>query len=625
MCGINGIVHFDDVVDASKVTAMNTRLEHRGPNHGAVYAEEHVVLGHRRLSIIDLDERGNQPMSDPTGRYHLVYNGEIYNYQKIKELLTDHSFQTETDTEVVLAAWQKWGLDCLRFFNGMFAFAIWDKEKGQITVARDRLGIKPLYYHQKGGMLLFSSELRALLAADVVSRKMNTSSLTDYLRYQTVHAPNTIIEDVKQLEPGHYMQFTTDGFGVHPFWVITDQYKPEIASHSKEEVQGKVKELFYNSVERRLVADVPFGAFLSGGIDSSAVVGVMSEVGKRTVDTFSVVFEEDEFSEAPFARMIAEKFKTNHHEIKLTVNDFLETVPDALKAMDHPSGDGPNTYVVSKATKNAGITMALSGLGGDELFAGYPIFKRSLELEKKKWLLSFPKFMRGIGGNLLKTMKPGTASDKTAELLKLGYFDLDHTYPIARQVLLDDDVADILEGKALVANQVHKIANVLTAYESSGYRFPMLSQVSFNEMYTYMQNVLLRDTDQMSMAVALEVRTPFLDHTLVEYVINVSDRIKYPHTPKQLLTESLGSLLPREIIDRPKMGFTLPWEQWLKQEMRSFAEERLNAFGARDGINQKAIERIWQNFLKNDPRYSWSRIWPLVVLEDWLQQNNVTA
>jgi len=624
MCGINGIYRFDQTPERGRVVAMNNVLAHRGPDANGVFTDQNVVLGHRRLSIIDLSEKANQPMTDAENRFTIVYNGEIYNFAEVKAKLADYPFATNSDSEVVLAAWRRWGVDSLSQFNGMFAMAIWDAQKQELTLARDRMGIKPIYYFQDENGIVFSSELRALLASDVIPRKLNRLALADYLRYQTVHAPETIIDGVKMLEPGHFLKAGVEGITRHAWWVITDQFHPEIKSHSIAEVRKNVKEKLYQSVERRLVADVPFGAFLSGGIDSSAIVGIMNEVGTAKVQSFSVVFDEEEFTEAPWSRMVAQKFGTEHHEMKLRVSDFLETVPEALAAMDFPGGDGPNTYVVSKATREAGITMALSGLGGDELFGGYDIFKRSVALEGRKWLLSFPRFMRRAGGGLLKSMRPGAGSDKIAEVLALQYFDLDHTYPISRQVLMDAVLEKLYQGN-LPPNRVHAIANVLTGYGTNGYRFPLLSQVSFNEIYTYMQNVLLRDSDQMSMAVALEVRVPFLDHELVEYVINVSDRNKYPHTAKKLLIDSLGDLLPKEVWDRPKMGFTLPWADWLKQDLRAMAESRINALAERTVIDGGELKAIWQRFLKGDPRYTWSRVWPLVVLEDWLQKNSVEA
>ena len=428
MCGINGILGIADASLAKqKVQAMNTAMKHRGPDDDGFYVEENIAFGHRRLSIIDLSAAGHQPMQSHDGRFQIVYNGELYNYKELKFELKRvvsgskdqaYFFQTDTDTEVIIAAYARWGEDCLNHFNGMYAFAIWDTHKKELFIGRDRLGIKPLYYLYTNNVLAFSSELRSLLASDLIPKKLDENSLVDYLRYQTVHAPNTILKGVKMLMPGHYLKSSNYKITIHNYWNLSKNRSTSPNGKTYEDVCKDVNQLLTKSVERRLIADVPFGAFLSGGIDSSAIVGLMTKVSSEKVKTFSVTFDESEFSEAKYAQLIAKKFNTDHHEIILKPSDFLKELPNALKAMDHPSGDGPNTYIVSKATKNAGITMALSGLGGDELFAGYDVFKRSLQLNRKSWLNIVPKFIRGMAGSILTKIKPGVASEKIAALLK---------------------------------------------------------------------------------------------------------------------------------------------------------------------------------------------------------------
>ena len=345
----------------------------------------------------------------------------------------------------------------------------------------------------------------------------------------------------------------------------------------------------------------------------------MSKVSSEKVKTFSVVFDESEFSEAKYAQLIAKKFNTDHHEIKLSPADFLEQLPNALKAMDHPSGDGPNTYVVSKVTKEAGITMALSGLGGDELFAGYDVFKRTLELNNKKWLNALPLFMRGAGGSILKTAKPGIASDKVAEFIKQAKLNFNSYYPLSRQVLMDDRILKLVNTPQLAANRVAEIINELQIADS---KF-QISQVTIAEISTYMQNVLLRDSDQFSMAHALEVRVPFIDYTLVEYVLGIPDKYKSVASPKKLLVDALGDMLPPEIVNRPKMGFTFPWKLWVKNELKSFCEQKMISLSRRKFFNEKGVMNLWNDFLADNPRISWSRIWYLVVLENWLQENGI--
>jgi len=629
MCGINGMIGIEDLDDAAmRMQQMNAALAHRGPDDSGMYCNDGIVLGHRRLAIIDLTAAGHQPMYSTDKRYVIVYNGELYNFKELRFELQRiavntnqeaYAFSTQTDTEVILASYQRWGTKCVQHFNGMFAFAIWDTETRTLFIARDRLGIKPLYYYNSEKLFLFSSEIRGLLASNLVPRKADPESLVDYLRYQTVHAPKTIIQGVGMLMPGQCAIINSQGIAAEQYWNIDEKAQANAEEINYEQVCKRVNSLLLKSVERRLIADVPFGAFLSGGIDSSIIVGLMSKVATSKVKTFSVTFEESEFSEAAFARKISEKYNTEHHEIKLLISDFLRGLPEALKAMDHPSGDGANTFIVSKATREAGITMALSGLGGDELFAGYPIFKRILDIESKKWLMSLPLFLRRNGGNVLRLIKPGTSSDKIAEILALHKLDIASVYPISRQVIRDSQVSQLLGSSSLPANIVQGKLTESVSLASD----KRLSQVSIAEIGTYMQNTLLRDTDQMSMAVALEVRVPFLDHTLVEYVLSVPDKFKYSHTPKKLLVDSMPDILPPEIINRPKMGFTLPWKNWLKNELRQFCEEKIKALSQRNSFEGIAVLAIWRRFLADDPLVGWSQIWYLVVLEFWLEENKV--
>lgn len=626
MCGINGILGIENpAIGKSYLSKMNAKMAHRGPDDEGIFAEVDIAIGQRRLSIIDLSSAGHQPMWSNDKRFCIVYNGELYNFKELKFDLERASrgsadkpyhFITASDTEVILAAYSRWGKDCLQKFNGMYGFAIWDVEKKELFIARDRLGIKPIYYSYKNKVLAFSSEIRSLLESEIVPRKLNANAIVDYLRYQTVHAPQTMVQDVFMLMPGHTITVNKSDFKIEKYWDVNQHIASTKIDTPYKDVCAKVNTLFEKAVQRRLVADVPFGAFLSGGIDSSAVVGMMSKVSSNKVKTFSVVFDDEQFSEAKYARIIANKFNTEHHEIKLTPNDFKNELNDALLAMDHPSGDGPNTYVVSKATKNAGITMALSGLGGDELFAGYDIFNRTLKLDKLKWLSGIPGI--SLAAKLNKTIRPGVASAKIAELLELNSLSFKNTYPLSRQVLLEDQINKLMKDKSKAKNSVAEIIKNINSQSNN-----LLSSVGIAEISTYMQNVLLRDTDQMSMAHALEIRVPFLDYELVEYVMGLPDNYKIPVTPKKLLVDALGEMLPPEIVNRPKMGFTLPWKNWLKTDFRALCEENLKLLGQNPHFNAEEINSLWQRFLKDDPFITWSRIWYLVVLQRWITENKI--
>ncbi|MBK9536932.1 MAG: asparagine synthase (glutamine-hydrolyzing) [Flavobacteriales bacterium] len=627
MCGIAGIYGIVGLDKAEEVVGrMTDAIAHRGPDATGIHRTSNAILGHRRLSIIDLSEASNQPFHSTDGRYTIIFNGEIYNYRELRSVLENterpYRFRTGSDTEVLLAAYAEWGTKCLDRLQGMFAFAIWDNTTSDLFIARDRMGIKPLYYYNANGHFIFASEIRSVLASGLVPRKLDRNALVDHLRYQTVQAPSTIIAGVRMLQAGHWMLISSKGIQQERWYDLVASTSKEAAHMAPEAVYKEVKQRLSVAIERRLVADVPFGAFLSGGIDSSAIVGLMAQASSTPVHTFSVVFDEEEFSEERFARIVADRFNTKHTAIRLLPTEMLRMLPDALAAMDHPSADGPNTYVVSKVTKEAGVSMALSGTGGDEVFAGYPVFKRSLAMYEKRYLMALPKILRKGAASMMMQLKPGITSKKFGELLRADSFSVQDTYPVSRLTFSDQDLSRLLVIAELPKSSVARYMDEVI-HRDGGAGLPLLSQVSLGEIGTYLQHVLLRDTDQMSMAHALEVRVPFLDHELIEFALGVPDELKYPHTPKQLLTKALADLLPDEVVNRPKMGFVMPWEVWMRNDLRAFCTERLEKLGQRSMFRKGAVLELWDQFLANDPRVNWSRLWSLVVLQDWLQRHGI--
>jgi asparagine synthase (glutamine-hydrolysing) len=625
MCGISGLIsaNLTDAERQAAVQRMNAAQSHRGPDNEGVWLGGSTCLGHRRLSIIDLSAAGNQPFFSPDNRYVIVYNGELYNYRELKLELQrvvqgsgekPYLFKTSSDTEVVLAAYIRWGAACARKFQGMFAFAVYDSEKGGLTIVRDRFGVKPLYYYYGDEGIAFASELRAILKSGIRKFTINREALAEYAMYQTVHAPATMVKGIRMLMPGHYAEFA-DGKAALTQYYNLSAIQPGPVKDDYKRTCERVKELLAHSVQKRLVADVPFGAFLSGGIDSSAVVGLMAMVSSQKVRTFNVSFDESEFSESRYARLIAAKYNTVHEEIRLSPLDFLHRLPEALHAMDHPSGDGPNTYIVAKATRDAGVTMALSGIGGDELFAGYDVFRRLSDLNRRSWLNAFPLAVRKGVAAVIRSQKKTVAAEKIAELLSAEKVNVRSAFLLSRSLYSASRLRTLLPG----ADPYSRVRDIIGEIPvSDGY---LLSAISKMEISTYLQNVLLRDTDQMGMAVALEIREPFLDHQLVEYVLGLPDEMKFPTTPKKLLVDSLGDLLPPEIVNRPKMGFTLPWQHWLKNELRSFGEKNMTELSSRGLFSADALKGLWQQFLSGDPRVPWSRIWHLVVLNSWMNDN----
>ena len=617
MCGIAGYLHFKKPIeDSSIIRSMTNRMKHRGPDADGFHIDRNIALGHRRLSIIDLSEKANQPIFDATGRYCIVFNGEIYNYAELKSLLPNYPFATNGDTEVVLAAYIQWGVSALARLKGMFAFAIWDAQNKELFITRDRLGVKPLYYYQDDNQFLFSSEIRSILQSGAPAKEIDRVALIDYFSYQSFQTPLTVVKGVRELPAGYWLKLSNTTLHLEPYWSV-EHWTGDVVSENQGTVEKKIYNLLLQSVERRMVADVPVAAFLSGGIDSSVVVGLMTKISQAP-ETFNIAFDEKDFDESPYAKIISKKFNTRHHELFIKPEAFLSELPAALNALDTPSGDGVNTYVISKAIRQAGIKVALSGVGGDELFAGYPIFQawQKLNRLRKLWLL--PSSLR----SLIATVFSGEniKKQRMAQLLKLPSCTIAEAYPILRQVNSDQTIRKLLNlpfsGTQLKASLLSK--------QGAIEKFPLHSQVSISEYIGYTQHTLLKDTDQMSMANSLEVREPFFDHELIEYVLRIPDNMKNGSNPKSLLLKATGDLLPPEIYQRPKKGFTFPWNHWLRNELRSYSEQRIKNLAQRDFMNEKSTLHYWNDFLNQKNGIGYSHILLLVALENYIEQNNLS-
>ena len=621
MCGIAGILYFNEQqAEESVVRKMTRCMAHRGPDAESVFTEGPLGLGHLRLSIIDLSTAANQPFADHSGRYVMVFNGEMYNYQEVKAQLPDYPFRTTSDTEVLLAAYIRWGADCIHRFRGMFAFAVWDRQEKSLFLMRDRMGVKPLYYYIDKDRLLFASEIRGILATGMVARKINPAALQEYFSYQSVGSGLTIIKGIEELGAGCYMMMRNGQAGIQQYWDVTKTASSFDYADS-EATKKQIHSLLAQSVERRLVSDVPVGAFLSGGIDSSAIVGLMAEVSTASPNTFNVSFSEEEFDESKYASLIAKKFGTRHTTIKMAPETMLEELEHGLNAMDTPSADGINTYVVSKAISKAGMRVALSGTGGDELFAGYPFFLQYLRLHNKKnWYRGTGFLRKVIAAGLTGAIS--SRRQRLQQIITAPSPAIEYNYPVSRQILPPAFIRKFT-GYAGFKMQDTALYKVLLSHNNAIAQYPLLSQVSIADYLGYTQYTLLKDTDQMSMAVSLEVREPFFDHDLVEFMLGVPDEQKYPAYPKCLLVEALSPMLPDEIVHRKKQGFVFPWKNWMKKELRSFCEQRLNNLGRRSFINGKELQAYWQRFLNGDASVRWAELWLFVVLEYWMERNGV--
>ncbi len=478
---------------------MNAALTHRGPDdHGIVICGD-VVLGNTRLAVIDTSHAGHQPMNDPLTGNWITYNGETYNFKQLRAELDDDSqaWHSNSDTEVVLRAYRKWGVDAFRRLRGMFALAVWDEPKQTLLLARDPLGIKPLYYYRTEHVFVFASEVRALLASGLVPRKLSSEGVNSYLANGSVEAPLTIVDGVKQLLPGQCLQaHAADG---ELEVVIREGAAPSSDAdvpRSRAEAVARLRSELEESVRLHLVSDVPLGVFLSGGIDSSAMVALTTRITGEPPRTFSVVFNEPEYTEAPHARAVAAKFRTDHCETRLNEDQLLDMLPHALASLDQPTMDGINTFVVSKTVKSAGVTVALSGLGGDELFAGYPSFKRALQVESMSPVSK--RFLRAASGFGKLALNGSTQRSKFWQLAASGCAPAD-VYRITRQLFAPDYVQR-MTGREPHNDRLHLESND-----------DVVNQISELELRGYMTNTLLRDTDAMSMAHSLEVRVPLVD------------------------------------------------------------------------------------------------------------------
>lgn len=605
MCGINGIISDRNELDLKdRIVRMNQSLAHRGPDAQGLFCKDGFGFGHTRLSILDLSENGSQPMISLDSRYVISFNGEVYNFEELRKKVKDYPFKSNTDTEVVLALFSKFGLDMVDTLEGMFAISIFDKVSQVLYLIRDRLGQKPIYYFKNEQGFGFSSEMRALLSSGLIRGELSRQGLENFIATKTVFEPNTILKNIYMVPKASILTFKSGEITIKKYWKPNKSMSKKLRGPYWK-VQENVKKLFFESIEKRLISDVSIGAFLSGGIDSSCIVAAMREVSNQTPRTVHVSFNEQEFNESKYAEIIAKKFKTDHVNIRLKPDDFLQSLPDALNSMDHPSNDGCNTYIVSKKTKESGLTVALSGVGGDELFGGYPIFGVSDWFLKSAIMSKTPYEIRHWTLKAISAIAGGSKGEKLAALSK------------AKSNVFD--VYKAFRGSNSSDNEFFKDSKDL--YFDKQFS---TSHISVLELEHYLNNTLLRDADQMSMANQLEVRAPFLDHDLVEYLISLPNEFKPLKPVKKLLIDSMGNLLPEEIWNRKKKGFVLPMKYWVNHELKQFCKENLMWLAENHVFSSSEMEPWIQSLeLKSNPRGY--EVWNYVVLGYWLRKNNILS
>lgn len=616
VCGVIGFVGQSGANQAFDVEAGLTALAHRGPDDRGQSVSAGpgwtCTLGHVRLSIIDLSPLGHQPMVTPDGRYQITFNGEIYNYRALRDRLAAEGvqFRSTSDTEVILQGYATWGPRIVSELRGMFAFGIWDAEEEVLFLARDRLGKKPLYVvGDERTWVGFASELRALLAAGLAARVLSEDGVRSYLAWGSCAEPLTILRDVRMLEPGTTLRFQRGLCERQLYW------RPALRSDVTrfEEAVEVVRPVLREAVALRLVADVPIGVFLSGGIDSSVVAGLAAERTQRTLHTFTIGFRERDADESVFAAEFARAHGCEHHPIRLEAAELAERIEDVALAQDQPSADGLNTFFVAEAVRDAGISVALSGLGGDELFGGYRNFRF---FEAATWLAG-ARPLAGVTGALARVAPVASWSRKLSRATAL--LEAPPTpvgaYGVLR-AMFDPRQVEALTGATPPRGSA--VDGRFSALQSDP-----ISEFSALELRNYLQNTLLRDADVMSMAHGVEVRVPLMDHVLVETVLPLAGHLKVDWTArrnKPLLCDA-GPLLSRSTTNRRKMGFALPVDRWLLGPVRPFVERMLDGMPREGLVRRSAAREVWHRFVGGHVN-AW-RVWCLLSLLSWCEHHRV--
>jgi asparagine synthase (glutamine-hydrolysing) len=604
MCGIVGIFNHSREQRVSEKTLLRMRdsMAHRGPDDCGVYvnADGRLGLAHRRLSIIDLSELGRQPMSDDGGRIHITYNGEIYNFRELRSALEKDGvhFRSQSDTEVLVYLYKLHGKDMLHLLRGMFALGIWDEDQRTLFLARDRVGVKPLYYLDHAGCFAFASEIKALLAAGEVTRDVDNEAFYHYLSFLTTPAPQTLFKGIYKLPAGHWLTIHESGRTRTEQWWNPLPAGPAAFADEATRIE-QVQTLLRESVRYRMVSDVPFGVCLSGGIDSSTIVALMAELMDRPVETFSIAFKgESKYNELEYARTVARQFRTNHHEIEIDLEQSLEFLPALIYHQDEPIADPVciPLYYVAKLAKEHGVTVCQVGEGSDELFCGYLHWSYVLRLERLRQAYSvLPRGIRRIACLFARELE--SPSSGRLEYIRRASSDepvfwggAEAFFETHKQRLLSPDLRRRLNG----ASSAKVVGNYFREFVSKSTNPDPLNWMTFIDLKLRLPELLLMRVDKMTMATSLEARVPFLDHKLIEYVLTMPQSQKVPgYRTKYLLKKAVAGIIPKEIIDRPKQGFAVPITEWLQRELGTRIRTTIQSF-SRDYpyFESREVERL---------------------------------
>ena len=632
MCGITGIHSETAFIDPSVLSAMTDSLRHRGPDDSGTYVSEDrkVGLGHTRLSILDLSERGRQPMGSDDGRIQVSYNGEIYNYREIRKELRSlgHVFRTECDTEVLVRAYEQWGIGCLDRFIGMFALAIWDGWKNELYLARDRVGIKPLYYYMENGLFLFASELKAIMKHPGFGKRISPDGLALFLRYDYVRSPHTIFENTFKLEPGHYLCLKNGEARKRRYWDAAECWNAEPWNMDEEEACDMFEEILADSIRYRLVSDVPVGVFLSGGIDSSLVTAMLRKNSPEPLKTFTIGFEDDEYNEAVWAKKVAEHIGTDHTELYVSEEDAMNMVFDLPSIYDEPFGDDSSipTCAVSKLARES-VKVVMSGDGGDELFCGYNHYARLA-----RTVAVVEKIPGAVRGGIRSALSFLGVSGVESLAKTVGFASLSRDYHKVRASLLavlDEDMARMYRSKwsawfpedfeGLFKETPQARDDTFDVDFAATEGGELVHRMLYASSNVWLPDNILTKVDRASMSTGLEAREPLLDHRLVRFAAETPVNFKYRNGEnKYLLRKVLSRHLPRELYDRPKTGFVGPVDSWLRGKLRPVVMEYLGPEAIKkSGVFDPDEVSRWTRRFYDDSSIKPERIWNLLTFQMW--------
>ena len=631
MCGISGFIDFHKKSTTSNIQSMIEPLNHRGPDGEGVslFKSKNAIIGfgHKRLSIIDLSQAGKQPMA--LNHLHITYNGEIYNYQEIKNELLElgHHFNGESDTEMILHAYTEWGIKAVERFIGMFAIALFDEKKQEVVFIRDRAGVKPLFYYQKNDLILFSSELKSFHEHPEFEKKLDLNAVAAYMQYGNVPTPHCIFKNCGKIKPGHYLKINLENKSQQEiqYWNVYDFYNQPKLNLSFPEAKIQTKELLKSAFNYRMVADVPVGVFLSGGYDSTTVSSLIQAESTARLKTFTIGVPDIGLNEAPYARDIAKHLDTDHTEINCTEQEAIEMIKDLPFFYDEPFADSsaiPTTLVSKAARKD--VTVALSADGGDEIFGGYNRY--DFMHRYGKTLNSIPKAVRKI---LVGAM--GNISSEKIPVLKDKY-NFHNRYEKLKTVLNDPSEKEIMlslsqqfndeQMKSVMKSEFTSLPTMFQSKEMlEDFKSP-LSYMMAIDFQTYMLDDILQKVDRATMTNSLEGREPMLDHRILEFAAQLPDKYKYQNgIKKRILREITHDYIPKELLDRPKMGFAIPIAKWLKNELRDHVEEYLNEDRIeKQGIfNWEFITKLKMDFYKGRKEYD-SKLWYFLMFQMWYER-----